>query len=120
MKMFSVLLACLMLSMPALAAVSPQEAARLGNDLTPVGAEKSGNGRDIPAWTGGLPKDTSHVPGAYHKDPFATDKPLFRINAAYGSTALPALRSESGTVTTWWHRSHRHRISSGWRGWRWF
>ncbi|WP_265574391.1 DUF1329 domain-containing protein [Venatoribacter cucullus] len=82
MKMFSVLLACLMLSMPALAAVSPQEAARLGNDLTPVGAEKSGNGRDIPAWTGGLPKDTSHVPGAYHKDPFATDKPLFRITAA--------------------------------------
>ncbi|QQD22859.1 DUF1329 domain-containing protein [Oceanospirillaceae bacterium ASx5O] len=71
-----------MLSMPALAAVSPQEAARLGNDLTPVGAEKSGNGRDIPAWTGGLPKDTSHVPGAYHKDPFATDKPLFRITAA--------------------------------------
>ena len=30
-------------SATALAAVSPEEAARLGKDLTPVGAEKAGN-----------------------------------------------------------------------------
>ena len=36
-------------------AVGEQEAARLGKDLTPVGAEKAGN-KDgtIPAWTGGI------------------------------------------------------------------
>ena len=39
----------------AMAAVSPEEAARLGKDLTPIGAERAGN-KDgtIPAWDGGL------------------------------------------------------------------
>ncbi|MAD43424.1 MAG: outer membrane lipoprotein-sorting protein [Oceanospirillaceae bacterium] len=64
------------------AGVSREEAARLGQDLTPVGAEKAGNGRDIPAWTGGIPKDEAHKPGDFHADPFAADKPLFRITAA--------------------------------------
>lgn len=64
------------------AAVSPEQAARLGRDLTPVGAEKLGNGRDIPAWTGGLAKDETHVPGSFHKDPFAADQVRFRITAA--------------------------------------
>ena len=76
------ILVLLLLPVAAGASVSPQEAARLGKDLTPVGAEKAGNGRDIPAWTGGLPKDTSHVPGAFHKDPFAGDKSQLRITAA--------------------------------------
>ncbi|WP_296981332.1 DUF1329 domain-containing protein, partial [Thalassolituus sp. UBA1505] len=31
---------------------------------------------------GGLPQDKNHKPGAFHADPFAADKPLFRINAA--------------------------------------
>ena len=36
------------------AAVSPGQAARLGADLTPFGAEKAGNSDgSIPAWTGG-------------------------------------------------------------------
>ena len=36
-------------------AVSPQEAARLGADLTPLGGEKAGNADgSIPAWTGGI------------------------------------------------------------------
>jgi hypothetical protein len=39
----------------ALAAVSAQEAARLGKDLTPMGAEKAGNAAGtIPAWDGGI------------------------------------------------------------------
>jgi len=39
----------------AFGAVSPQEAARLGQDLTPLGGEKAGNkDGSIPAWTGGL------------------------------------------------------------------
>ena len=38
-----------------LAAVSPQEAAKLGTSLTPMGGEKAGNAAGtIPAWTGGI------------------------------------------------------------------
>ena len=36
-------------------AASPQDAARLGQDLTPLGGEKAGNADgSIPAWTGGI------------------------------------------------------------------
>jgi len=65
----------------AKAAASAQEAARLGVDLTPFGAEKSAN-KDgtIPAWSGGLTKaPAGWKPG--HLDPFKEDKPLFSIDA---------------------------------------
>jgi Protein of unknown function (DUF1329) len=68
--------------------VSPQEAARLGADLTPLGAEKAGNADgSIPAWTGGIksPADAgfpAYHPGDHHPDPYAADKPLFTITAA--------------------------------------
>jgi hypothetical protein len=72
----------------AYGAVSPQEAARLGADLTPLGGEKAGNADgSIPAWTGGLksPADAGfpnyHSPDHY-LDPYANDKPLFTITAA--------------------------------------
>jgi hypothetical protein len=38
----------------AFGAVSAEEAAKLGDSLTPMGAEKAGNGGAIPAWDGGL------------------------------------------------------------------
>jgi len=77
------LFAALMCSvLPAIAAVAPEDIARLGKDLTPVGADKLGNGKDIPAWKGGLPLDKTHKPGAFHADPFAADKPRFRITSA--------------------------------------
>ena len=61
---------------PASAALSAAEIARLGADLTPIGAEKAGN-KDgtIPAWTGGLcapPAGWSAAQG--YTDPFAGDK----------------------------------------------
>ncbi|GGY44257.1 hypothetical protein GCM10011297_16500 [Bacterioplanes sanyensis] len=62
-----------------MADVSPADAQRLGKELTPVGAEMMGNGDDIPAWRGGLAKDENHEPGSFHADPFADDKPKFRI-----------------------------------------
>ena len=44
-----------LLATSVMAAVSPDEAAKLGNTLTPVGAEMAGNADgSIPAWTGGL------------------------------------------------------------------
>ncbi|NGY03431.1 DUF1329 domain-containing protein [Solimonas terrae] len=62
----------------AFAKVTADEAARLGKDLTPMGAERAGNAAGtIPAWTGGLPKQD--LPrGA---NPFAADKPLYTITA---------------------------------------
>lgn len=60
------------------------EAARLGKDLTPIGAERAGN-RDgsIPAWTGGLTKPPTGFDAAQgYANPFANEKPVFTITAA--------------------------------------
>ena len=49
------LLAGIALGAPAMAAVSAADAAKLGAELTPLGAEKAGNADgSIPAWDGGL------------------------------------------------------------------
>lgn len=68
------------------AKVSPEEAARLGRDLTPNGAEKAGN-KDgtIPAWDGGYvipapPKDQWRL---LSSTPLTSnDKPLYTVTAA--------------------------------------
>lgn len=57
---------------------------RLGQDLTPIGAERAGNADGtIPAWDGGL---TAPPPGwtpqQGYVDPFPDDKPLFTITGA--------------------------------------
>ncbi|MFI8479323.1 DUF1329 domain-containing protein [Pseudomonas sp. NPDC078700] len=68
-----------------LAAVSAEEAAKLGTTLTPFGAEKAGNAAGtIPAWTGGITKAPADykTPGQHHPDPYAADKPLFTITKA--------------------------------------
>jgi len=63
------------------AAVSAEEAARLGDSLTPIGAEKAGNGGDIPAWTGGLKTPPAGYKGdGIYLDPFPDDKPKFVID----------------------------------------
>jgi hypothetical protein len=60
-----------------------EQAARLGADLTPVGAERAGNADGtIPAWTGGLPRIAPIDWTVGYVDPFADDKPLFTITAA--------------------------------------
>ncbi|WP_210397437.1 DUF1329 domain-containing protein [Motiliproteus sediminis] len=68
------------MSWQAAAAVSADEAARLGNDLTPVGAEKAANVEGtIPAWNGGFNADFS---GDRFVDPFAGEQPQLTITAA--------------------------------------
>ncbi|MDX1451541.1 MAG: DUF1329 domain-containing protein, partial [Oleiphilaceae bacterium] len=64
-----------------LAKVSQEEAAKLGNELTPVGAIKAGNADgSIPEWTGGMTEvPAAFVPGKPHIDPYADEKPLFVI-----------------------------------------
>lgn len=79
------LLAASLLVAPLLQAqVSADQAARLGQDLTPLGAEKAGNAAGtIPAWEGGLARRSdAYDPVAGYKDPFAADQPLFSISHA--------------------------------------
>lgn len=63
---------------------SAADADRLGKDLTPTGAEAAGNADgSIPAWDGGLSKPPAGwKPEQGYVDPFASEKPLFTINAA--------------------------------------
>jgi hypothetical protein len=67
-----------------LAAITPEEAAQLGKNLTATGAEKAGNADGtIPEYTGGL---RTPPPGYVHgsavwPDPYADEKPLFTITA---------------------------------------
>ena len=72
----------LVISCGVVAKVTPEQAARLGNDLTPLGAEKAANADgSIPAWTGGILKaPAGYTPGDHHPDPFADDKILFTID----------------------------------------
>ncbi|GGE53809.1 hypothetical protein GCM10007421_30340 [Halopseudomonas oceani] len=66
------------------AKLDPAEVARLGQDLTPVGAEKAGNASGtIPAWTGGLTTPpTGFDPATGYIDPFANEQPLYTITQA--------------------------------------
>ncbi|MBD9460660.1 DUF1329 domain-containing protein [Pseudomonas sp. PDM05] len=77
-------LALSLLAANVMAAVSPQEADKLGTSLTPIGAEKAGNADgSIPAWTGGIPKNAGAVDSkGFLADPFSSEKPLFVITAA--------------------------------------
>lgn len=66
-----------------MAAVSADEAAKLGTSLTPIGAEKAGNAEGtIPEWTGGLSTTAAKVDDrGFMADPFAGEQPLFTITA---------------------------------------
>jgi hypothetical protein len=67
----------------ALAAVSPEQAARLGKDLTPMGAEAAGNADgSIPPWDpAGTPVPPGFVPGSDdYINPYADEKPLYTID----------------------------------------
>ena len=69
----------------ALAAVSPEEAARLGKDLTPMGAEMAGNADgSIPPWNpDGTPIPEGFVAGSdNYLDPYAGEAPLYTIDGS--------------------------------------
>ena len=78
---------CLLLSGIACngwAQATAEEVARLGKDLTPFGAERSGNAdATIPAWEGGITTPPAgYNVGDRHADPYASDKILNTITAA--------------------------------------
>lgn len=69
----------------ALAAVSPEQAAQLGKDLTPTGAEMAGNeDGSIPPWNPkGPPIPADFVPGSdNYTNPYANEQPLFTIDGS--------------------------------------
>lgn len=72
----------LVCSPAVLADVTAEQAARLGKDLTPMGAEAAGAG-DVPAWTGGLnavPAGIKFDPKKQHPpNPFPNDKPRYTV-----------------------------------------
>lgn len=79
----------------AFAAISEADVARLGKDLTPLGAERAGNADgSIPAWTGGVTQaPAGYKVGDHHPDPFGGDQPLYTItpqNAANHQARLTA------------------------------
>lgn len=66
------------------AKVSPEEVAKLGASLTPMGSEMAGNADGtIPAWDGGIKKGPAGFKaGDFHPDPYADDKVLLTITAS--------------------------------------
>ena len=85
-RKFSFTLAALLACSDAQAKVPPEQMARLDADLTPLGSERGGNqDGSIPAWRGGLtspPEGIGYEKGKHLPDPFAADKPLFRVTGA--------------------------------------
>ncbi len=70
-------------STPVLAKVTPEEAARLNNDLTPIGAERAGNAEGtIPPWNPNfqIPAEYQGT-GNYYPNPYKDDEVLFTITA---------------------------------------
>ena len=67
------------------AAVPEAQANRLGNDLTPMGSEKAGNGGAIPAWTGGIattPPNGGRTETGRLINPFPDDPVQYTITPA--------------------------------------
>ncbi|TWC37753.1 uncharacterized protein DUF1329 [Pseudomonas sp. SJZ079] len=82
----------------AQAKVDSVQAARLGQDLTPLGGERAGNlAGTIPSWQGGLAQPpASYQPGMHHPDPYVDDAPLYQVNSQnlgqYQAQLPPGLR----------------------------
>ncbi len=68
---------------PIEAQLSPNEIAKLGTELTPLGAIKAGNAEGtIPAWDGGIKSPPAGwKPGMHYTNPYTDDKVLFTITA---------------------------------------
>lgn len=82
-------------ALQAQAKVDSAQAARLGQDLTPLGGERAGNAAGtIPAWDGGLAQPpANYQPGMHHPDPYSADAPLYQVNSqnlAQYQAQLPA------------------------------
>ncbi len=79
------LLSLSLLASSVVAKVTPEKAAQLGTNLTPIGAEMAANAAGtIPAWDGGLNSDNTakSEDSGRPANPFPADKPQFEITNA--------------------------------------
>jgi len=83
MKTLAVFASLVFGSATAHAAVSADQAAKLGKELTAFGAVQAANADGtIPAWEGGITSPPAgYKVGAFHPDPFAADRPRLQITA---------------------------------------
>jgi len=123
MKTFSWLGICLLALFMTASGVeakgSAEEAAKLGNELTPMGATRAGNAAGtIPAWEGGITQAPSgYAPGKHHTDPYANDKVLFTITAKnyeqYKDNLSPGqIAMLKRYPDTWWMKVYPTRRSA--------
>jgi hypothetical protein len=101
MKLKTLLGAGILMAAGAAGTASGADAGRLGSDLTPMGAEKAGNAAGtIPVWSGGI-KSAAEAgapgfkPGGHHPDPYASDKPLYKIDSSNMSKYAASLTAGS-------------------------
>ncbi|MBD8526952.1 DUF1329 domain-containing protein [Pseudoxanthomonas sp. CAU 1598] len=91
MAAFTLLIGCAV----AHSAADPAQLAKLGNELTPVGAQRAGDASlGIPDWEGGVAEPPAgFVQGEHHRDPFPSDRPtrvLTRANLSEHRDQLSA------------------------------
>ena len=87
------------------------QAARLGADLTAVGAEKAANADgSIPEYTGGLPKAPPIDPKVGYTDPFDNEVPLYTITAANADQYKAVLNAGLMTLLKRDARTFRMRV----------
>src|SRR5512134_518812 len=104
------------------ATAAAQQAARLGADLTPMGAEKAANAAGtIPAWDGGITSAAkagfpSFKTGGHHPDPYANDKPLYKVDstnmARYAANLTAGHKALLGTYKTYFMNVYPSRRSA--------
>lgn len=91
----------------ALAKVPEAQVNRLGQDLTPMGSEKAGEG-NVPAWTGGLqtvPSNVSYKPGDKLANPFESDPIKYTVTGQnigqYEALLTPGYKAMLQTYPTY-------------------
>ncbi|WP_246533373.1 DUF1329 domain-containing protein [Pseudomonas lalucatii] len=90
------------MTLPAQAKIDAAQAARLNQDLTPLGGERAGNAAgSIPSWQGGLAQPPAgYRPGMHHPDPYAADAPLYRVEATNLEQYRPLLSAGHQALLT--------------------
>jgi hypothetical protein len=91
---------------------SSEEIAKLGNELTPLGAVRAGNADgNIPAWEGGLTEPPEgYKPGEHFVDPYKDDEILFTISAANMDTYKDKLTPGQQALLTTYPDSYKMNV----------
>lgn len=115
---FAAALVLIAAAVAAQAEATQEEIARLGRDLTPLGAEQAGNADGtIPPWEGGITSPPpGYEPGMHHPDPYPDDPVLFRIDQSnvdkYLDKVSPGQLAVINTYDSFYMNVYRTRRSA--------